>query len=110
MAEMISFSSWSSALRAARISWSRATVASSMWVSSPRCAMLVSAYQSPAEPLNPDHGCAADVPVKHLGSDLAGLHLEEVCRILTGDGKHLLPGEARCVDGARGHPGRHRPR
>src|SRR5690606_1077785 len=72
-----------------------------MWVSSPRCAMLVSAYQSPAEPVNPDHGCAADVPVHHLGSDLAGLHLEEVCRILSGDVKHLLLGESRCVDGDR---------
>src|SRR5690606_31371769 len=72
-----------------------------MCVSSPRCAMLVSAYQSPAEPVNPDHGCAADVPVKHLGSDLAALHLEELCRILSGDVKHLLLAESRCVDGAR---------
>src|SRR5690606_42127804 len=72
-----------------------------MWVSSPRCAMSVSAYQSPAVPVNPDHGCASDVPVEHLGSDLAGLHLEELCRILSGDVKHLLLGESRCVDGDR---------
>src|SRR5690606_7149036 len=72
-----------------------------MWVSSPRCAMLVSAYQSPAVPVNPDHGCAADVPVEHFGSDLTGLYLEEVCRIPSGDVKHLLLGESRCVDGDR---------
>src|SRR5690606_39325206 len=78
-----------------------------MWVSSPRCAMLVSAYQRPAEPVNPHHGCAADVPVHHLGSDLAGHHLEEVCRILSGDLKPLLLGESRCVDGDRLHASHH---